>query len=85
MTVKVTVGDISSEKGSDASRGTVAARLAPRQQADERQVMIEVAATLGVLDCAIQLTISEAEVLYNALDSLIFEAALHSATMQERL
>ena len=84
MTVQVTVGDINPESPSNGTRGTVAARLVPHQQPDEHQVMIEVIATFDALDCAVQLTISEAEVLYNVLDSLIFEAAIRSPKIQDR-
>ena len=76
MVIQVTVGDARPDVGSQQVRGTVTARLASRQPTNERRPMIEVSTASDSRQCSVRLTISEAEVLYNALDSLILDAAL---------
>lgn len=78
MTIQITVGDTRPGMDSSGVRGTVTAKLAFRQLADKERVMIELTAASAATECAVQLTVGEAEVLYGALDSIIFDAALRS-------
>ena len=76
MVIQVTVGDARPDVGSQQVRGTVTARLASRQLRGKQTAMIELTSTSDSLYCTVQLTVGEAEVLYNALDTLILDAAL---------
>ncbi|MFI7596884.1 hypothetical protein [Actinoplanes sp. NPDC049681] len=72
MSVQLTVGDVLSEEGA------VTVALGRERAAGGRRVMIELVAASGSRHCVARLTISEAEVLQTALDSLIFDAAMRS-------
>lgn len=76
MSIHVTVGEITSRPDAASSRGTVSVTLATPSEGAAEESMIEVTSSLNESACVVRLTIAESEILQNALDSLILEAAV---------
>lgn len=75
MTIQVTVGDNSEWPDVDGARGTVTVALA-KQSGQPSRPRIKVATTHMAERCSVELTIEEADTLQNALEKILFDAAV---------
>jgi hypothetical protein len=75
VSIQVTVGDDSEWPDVEGSRGTVTVALA-KQADNPGKPRIKVAATHMAERCSVELTIEEADALQDALERILFGAAV---------
>jgi hypothetical protein len=66
--IHVTVGQQSEQAETPDNRGTITVALAQPSGIADEESMIEVATSLRSTECAVRLTIAEADMLQSALD-----------------